>query len=108
MPERVVVESVWELAPVPVAAAVLEKAGFAGWKAACLARRGGTDADQAAALLAPSADQTLVEQCKRGGRVELVLLQQGRAVERLRRPRTRLASSQHVRSQAAIGPSARS
>jgi single-stranded-DNA-specific exonuclease len=57
MPERVVVESVWELAPVPVAAAVLEKAGFAGWKAACLARRGVTDADQAAAFLAPSADQ---------------------------------------------------
>ncbi len=50
-------ESVWEPAPVPAAAAALEAAGLSAWKAACLARRGVADADEAAAFLAPSADQ---------------------------------------------------
>ncbi len=50
-------QSLWELAPVPPAAADLEAAGLPGWKAACLARRGVADAEQAAAFLAPSADQ---------------------------------------------------
>ncbi len=51
------VQALWEPAAVPPAAADLEAAGFAGWKAACLARRGVADAAQAAAFLTPSADQ---------------------------------------------------
>ena len=50
-------ESIWEAAAVPPAAADLEAAGLAGWKAECLARRGVVDAEQAAAFLAPSIDQ---------------------------------------------------
>ncbi len=41
----------------PPAAADLEAAGLPAWKAACLARRGVTDAEEAAAFLAPAADQ---------------------------------------------------
>lgn len=41
----------------PAVAAGLEAAGFPAWKAACLARRGVTDAAEAAAFLAPSSDQ---------------------------------------------------
>ena len=57
MPESSAVPATWELAAVPAAAAALEAAGFAAWKAACLARRGVEDAEQAAAFLTPSPDQ---------------------------------------------------
>lgn len=40
----------------PPAAARLEQSGLAGWKAACLARRGVADAAQAAAFLSPNPD----------------------------------------------------
>ena len=51
------VESIWEPAPVPPAAAGLEAAGLPGWKAACLARRGVEAPEEAAAFLAPSLAQ---------------------------------------------------
>ena len=51
------VESIWEPAPVPPAAAGLEAAGLPGWKAACLARRGVEGPAGAAAFLAPGPDQ---------------------------------------------------
>ena len=57
MSQPLVDDALWQPAPVPAEAAVLEEAGFAGWKAACLARRGVGDAEQAAAFLAPSAGQ---------------------------------------------------
>lgn len=41
----------------PPAAAGLEAAGYSAWKAACLARRGVADAEEAAAFLAPSTEQ---------------------------------------------------
>jgi single-stranded-DNA-specific exonuclease len=47
----------WELAPVPPAAAELEAAGYPSWQAGCLARRGVADAAQAAAFLAPAEEQ---------------------------------------------------
>ena len=50
-------QALWEPAATPPAAADLEAAGYAAWKAGCLARRGVETAEQAAAFLAPSAGQ---------------------------------------------------
>ena len=50
-------ESIWEPAPVPPAAAGLEASGLASWKAACLARRGVQSAEAAAAFLSPAVEQ---------------------------------------------------
>lgn len=47
----------WIAAPVPDAAAGLERAGFPGWLAGLLARRGVTDAPEAERFLTPSLDQ---------------------------------------------------
>lgn len=47
----------WVAAPVPDAAAGLERAGFPGWLAGLLARRGVADAPDAERFLAPSLDQ---------------------------------------------------
>ncbi len=50
-------ETLWQPAPTPPAAADLEAAGYPPWQARCLARRGVADAAQAAAFLAPALDQ---------------------------------------------------
>jgi single-stranded-DNA-specific exonuclease len=47
----------WVAAPVPDAAAELERAGFPGWLAGLLARRGVSDAPGAERFLTPSLDQ---------------------------------------------------